>query len=590
MAILPDHISTPALKEHLVQFYASDVSLLNVMSTFINAGLNANETCFIFATQAHHESLQEQLTENGVDVLAAQTRGKYIWLDATEILSRLLLDGMLEPERFARIVGDVIEQATRGQQQVRIFGEMVALLWQQRKFDAAMRLEELWNDLYHRLHSFSLFCAYPMHSFDEQANNTEFVKIIQQHSHFIPTGISSLLTGPNKQLHAIARLQNKTDELEAEIEQRAEVERRLRVSEEALFRLAAIVASSDDAIVSKTLDGIITSWNVAAERLFGYSAEEAVGKHITLIIPPELYPEEEEIIANLRQGKRIEHFETVRVRKDGTFVDVSLSISPVRDRSGKIIGAAKIARDVSERKDLERRKDEFIGMASHELKTPITSLKGFTHLLKRRLQKHGDEESLRFLTRMDAQIGRLTNLVSDLLSITKMQKGQLEYRMEVFDLADLVQETIENVQGTTQTHDLLLQETVAASVYGDRDRIGQVLINLLTNAIKYSEGTDRVIVRIAVHEGNIVVSVQDFGIGIAQENQQKIFEQFYQVSEPDGATYPGLGIGLYISRNIIERHQGYLHVQSRKGEGSTFSFQLPLAENARGKEEEPPAL
>ena len=576
MTVFPDPDSLPALKEHLVQIYESDISLTNVMSAFISAGLRAHETCLLFATREHHERLQEHLRTNGVDATAAQKRGGYIWLDAAEIVARIMLDGMPDQERFVRVVGDLVVQATRGQQHARIFGEIVALLWAQGNIDAAIRLEELWNELYHRLGTFSLFCAYPMDSFDEQTASTRFLDMLQQHSHLIPAGIYNLLIGPDEQLHAIALWQHKTKALEAEIERREEMEKNLRISEQALFRLAAIVESSDDAIISKTLDGIITSWNAAAERLFGYRAEEAIGRHITLIIPPELHPEEEEIIARLRQGKRIEHYETVRLRKDGARVEVSLSISPVKDRNGKIIGGSKIARDISERRDLERRKDEFISIASHELKTPVTSLKGFTHLLKRRLKDSGDEECLRFLARMDGQIDRLTSLVNDLLNITRMQQGQLEYRMEIFDLAELVQETVENVQGTTQTHQLLLKETAEARVYGDRDRIGQVLTNLLTNAIKYSRDADQVIVRITAQEEHVVVSVQDFGVGIIQKDQQKIFEQFYQVGE-DTTTYPGLGIGLYISLNIIKRHQGRLWVQSCKGEGSTFSFQLALS-------------
>jgi PAS domain S-box-containing protein len=586
MAVLPDPTSSPALKEHLLHFYESDVSLLDAMSAFIGAGLRASETCFLFATQAHHESLQERLKENGIDVLAAQERGEYRWFDAAEMLSKLMLDDMPESERFAREVGDLIAQATSGQRHVRIFGEMVALLWEQGNFNAVTRLEELWNDLYQRLNAFSLFCAYPMHSFSGQAHAAQFLEIIRLHSHLIPAGVSSLLIDPDEQLQAIALLQRKTYSLETEIEQREEVEQRLRVSEEALYRLAAIVESSDDAIVSKTLDGIITSWNASAERLFGYSAEEAVGRHITLIIPPELYPEEDEILRKLRQGERIKHYETVRVRKDGRRVDVSLSISPVKDRNGKIIGGSKIARDIGERRELERRKDEFIAMASHELKTPVTSLKGFTQLLQRRLRNSGNEEDLRFLTRMDTQVNRLTHLVDDLLNLTKMQTGKLEYRMEAFDLAELVQEIVENVQEATQTHRLLLEKTVVASVYGDRDRIGQVLTNLLTNAIKYSKDADRVIIRMEVSEGNVIVSVQDFGIGIPQEYQQRIFERFFRVSETGGTTYSGLGIGLYISRNIIKRHQGKLGVQSRKGEGSTFFFQLPLAQTANVRVEE----
>lgn len=341
-------------------------------------------------------------------------------------------------------------------------------------------------------------------------------------------------------------------------------------------RLAAIVESSDDAIVGKTLDGIITSWNAAAERLFGYSPQEAIGKHITLIIPVELYREEEEIIAKLRQGIRIQHYETVRLRKDGTRIEVSLSISPVKDETDKIIGAAKIARDISERRELERRKDEFISMASHELKTPVTALKGFTQVLQRRFQSRHDAESVRFLARMDAQINKLTTLIGDMLDLSKMRNGQLEYRMERFDLAELVREIVENVQETTQTHHLLLEKAVEVQVYGDRDRIGQVLINLLTNAIKYSPSAERIMVRMAVHEGSALVSVQDFGIGISQSYQESIFQRYYQVNEPAEKTYPGLGIGLYIARQIIERHQGRLWVQSRKGEGSIFRFSLPL--------------
>lgn len=347
-------------------------------------------------------------------------------------------------------------------------------------------------------------------------------------------------------------------------------------AEEIRNRLAAIVESSDDAIVSKTLDGIITSWNAAAERLFGYSAGEAVGKHITLIIPVELYGEEEEIIAKLRRGMRIQHFETVRQRKDGRRIEVSLTISPVKDATGRIIGASKIARDISERRELERRKDEFISMASHELKTPVTALKGFTQLLLRRLQSRSDEEAIHFLARMDAQITRLAILISDMLDLSKMQNGQLAYRMQRFDLAELVREIVENVQETTHTHHLLLEKTVDVQVYGDRDRIGQVLMNLLTNAIKYSPTADRVIVCMAIQEENVLVSVQDFGIGISQAEQENIFQRFYQVDEPVGKTYPGLGIGLYIASSIIERHQGRLWVQSRKGEGSIFRFSLPL--------------
>ena len=350
--------------------------------------------------------------------------------------------------------------------------------------------------------------------------------------------------------------------------------------EEIQYLLAAIVTSSDDAIVSKTLDGIITSWNAGAERLFGYSAAEAVGQPITLIIPPELHYEEANILRQLRNGQPIDHHETVRMRKDGTTVAVSLSISPIKDRQGKIIGGAKIARDITERLLAERRKDDFISMASHELKTPVTSLKGFTSILQRRLSGQGDEQGLGYLVKMERQINRLTGLITELLDVSRMQSGKLAFHEEVFDLSALAQETVENVQQTTQTHQLSLDSRETVLMVGDRERIGQVLINLITNAIKYSPRAEKVLIRVARDQDQALLSVQDFGIGIAKEHHEHIFERFYQVTDPDGPTYPGLGIGLYLSREIILRHGGRIWVESARGTGSTFSVSLPLTREA----------
>ncbi len=368
-------------------------------------------------------------------------------------------------------------------------------------------------------------------------------------------------------------------EAQEELVERKETEELLKRREEEHYRLAAIVESSNDAIVGKTLEGKITSWNHAAELLFGYSAEEAIGQSIIMIIPPELRYEEDTIIGNLRQGIRIQHFETVRVRKNGTRVNVSLSISPVKDSSGKIIGAAKIARDITQQKEIEQRKDDFISMASHELKTPVTSIKGFTQLLVRRFQRLGDEESLRFLSRMDTQLNKLTKLIGDLLDLSKIQAGRLEYREEPFELDQLVEEVIENVQGTTSTHALVHDVSAPEQhvrVLGDRDRVGQIFINLLTNAIKYSPKADRVLIQVTQEGDNAVVRVQDFGIGIAPDYHEHIFDRFYQINEPDVKTYPGLGIGLYISKEIVEQHHGHIKVSSKKGEGTTFAVFLPL--------------
>jgi signal transduction histidine kinase len=219
-------------------------------------------------------------------------------------------------------------------------------------------------------------------------------------------------------------------------------------------------------------------------------------------------------------------------------------------------------------------------MASHELKTPVTSMKGFGYMLERRLRKQGDEQALIYLAKMDRQLDRLSTLISELLDISRMQSGKLTFQQEAFDLSTLVKETVEDLQQTTQTHRLCIEDAKPAQVVGDRDRVGQVLINLITNAIKYSPEADTVTLRVTTDANQAVVSVQDFGIGIARQHHDKIFERFYQVTDPEDRTYPGLGIGLYICNEIMKRHGGRMSVQSSKGKGSTFYMSLPLEEEA----------
>ena len=373
--------------------------------------------------------------------------------------------------------------------------------------------------------------------------------------------VSPVRDQEGKLLHTIALIEDITEQKEAERARR---------------RLAAIVESSNDTIVGLTLEGLITNWNEAAERMFGYNEQETVGKHITLIIPEALQQEEVEILEKLRQGNRIQHYETVRLRKDGRPIDVSLSISPIRDRAGTIIGAAKIARDISERKEFERRKDEFIAMASHELKTPLTSLNGFLQLLGRHIRKRQDEQGIAIMNRVNREVTRLIKLVADLLDISKMQTGRLEYQEEPFDLDALVQEIVEMVQAGTASHRICVEGQTCVIVFGDKGRIGQVLMNLLANAIKYSPQASSVIVRLSADQENVRVSVEDFGDGIAKEYQQKIFERYYQVSDSGNQPFAGLGIGLYLANEIIKRHRGSIWVESTQGQGSIFSFTLPV--------------
>jgi PAS domain S-box-containing protein len=520
--------------------------------------------------------------------------------------------------------------------------------------------------------------------------------------------------------------------------------------------LAAIINTSDDTILSKSLNGIIKSWNKSAERMFGYTEEEMIGQHISRIIPPSRIKEEEYIIGQIAQGKPVEHFETVRIAKDGTEIPISLSVSPVKDSNGKVIGASKIARDISTQKTAEEtlkryadrlavinlmvktiseeldlnkilqkvtdlttqitgaqfgaffyntvdvsgesymlytlsgapreafekfgmprntavfhttfsgkgtvrvdditkdprygqnaphfgmpeghlpvvsylaipvisrsgnvigglffghpeagkftaehetilapiaaqaaigldnaklyeevktlndKKDEFIGLASHELKTPLTSITGYLQILSR---INTDEKTGRFVSKTLHQVKRLNMLVSDLLDVSKIEAGKLQLLSEKFDARAVLNDAIELVQQSYNTHQIILNTDVThIIVKGDPNRIEQVIINLLTNAIKYSPMANKVEVTLSHTGHELTIGVKDYGIGIAPEKFTQLFSRFYRVEELN-PNISGLGIGLYISHEIVTRHNGKLWIESELEKGSTFWFSVPL--------------
>jgi len=349
--------------------------------------------------------------------------------------------------------------------------------------------------------------------------------------------------------------------------------------------LAAIVASSDDAIISKTLDGNINSSNPSAERLFGYSEKEAIGRHISLIIPRDRLPEEDYIIEEIVKGRKVEHFETIRETKYGTLIPLSLTISPIFDNNGKIIGASKIARDISEKRAIEyereqlyrkakflnKRKDELVAMATHELMTPLTSLTGFLQILRE--QTSLDDPNLSLIDLCLRQTGKLTTLINDLLDISRLRDSKVQLQLANFDIGLLIKEIFANYQNLS-SHQLILNITGEAIVYADRLRIEQVLTNLITNAIKYSPNGG--VVEVTVREGKeeTFVSVWDEGIGIDTAHLEEVFTQFYRVIDPR-FQIPGMGLGLCISKEIIDRHGGTITVESQKDVGSTFKISFP---------------
>jgi PAS domain S-box-containing protein len=524
--------------------------------------------------------------------------------------------------------------------------------------------------------------------------------------------------------------------------------------EEKQYMLSAIVASSDDAIISKSLAGIITSWNNGAERIFGYTEDEIIGKHISVLIPLALQDEENVIIGNIKAGRKIDHFQTTRLHKTGREIPISITVSPVKDNSGRITGASKVARDISERviaeqqikqsaqrlavlndigktisekldvesilqkvtdattlltgaafgaffynqldekgesltlftlsgapreafekfgiprntavfaptfsgqrivrvddirndpnygnnaphfgmpeghlpvvsylsvpvisssgrvvgglffghpepgmftmehevlvdsiasqaaialdnskmvediKALSAKKDEFIALASHELKTPLTSIKGYLQVLER---TERDNMGKAFLAKALNQVEKLNNLVTDLLDVSRVEAGKLAMDKTSFSLRDLAQEVIENLNHTHQTHRISCYATESVTVCADKQRVEQVLVNLLTNAIKYSPQATEILLSLKTTNNNAVVTVKDEGIGLTESQQQQIFTRFYRAEGT--ANVPGLGLGLYLTKEIVDRHGGSIGVKSEEGKGSEFWFTLPL--------------
>lgn len=241
--------------------------------------------------------------------------------------------------------------------------------------------------------------------------------------------------------------------------------------------------------------------------------------------------------------------------------------------------------DIDEQKQMQRQKDDFLGIASHELKTPVTSIKAYAQVLGAMLSNEGEEKKAQMVMKMDAQLNRLTNLIGDLLDVTKINSGRILFNKVWFDFNKAVEECVQDLQHTTNKHILVMDFKETGKVYSDKERIGQVMTNLISNAVKYSPHSNRIIIS-TEREGNVVtVCVEDFGIGIPEDKKDKVFEQFYRVSGSKQHTFPGLGLGLYISNEIIRREGGRMWVNSTEGKGSTFCFSLPVADGKATKPE-----
>jgi PAS domain S-box-containing protein len=362
----------------------------------------------------------------------------------------------------------------------------------------------------------------------------------------------------------------------------------LKAADRTSHILSAIVDSSDDAIISKNLDGTIMSWNKSAERLFGYTAEEIIGRPITTLIPPDRLEEEPQIIAQLKRGERVDHIETQRVRKDGTLIDLSLTISPIKDSTGKVVGASKIARDISQRKLNEARQrqvenalrranedfEQFAFSASHDLQEPLRSVKIYSELLTLDYADAFTGEAKEYLRHLRTGASRMEMLVHDLLSYTQVAK--YDRPAEPFPAAEAFSAALANLDAVIAKSNARVTagELPALPVHGAH--LQQLFQNVIGNAIKY-RSPDRepvVHVRAVRADGHWLFSVSDNGIGIEAEYKETIFGLFKRLHTGD--QYSGTGLGLAICQRIVERYHGRIWVESEPGKGSTFFFTFPI--------------
>jgi PAS domain S-box-containing protein len=365
-----------------------------------------------------------------------------------------------------------------------------------------------------------------------------------------------------------------------------------RTAAQAQAMLAAIVASSDDAIISKSLAGIITSWNRGAERVFGYTAEEAIGRPIAMLADPSKPEEMRQILERIRRGEHLDHFETTRRRKDGQLVNISLTVSPIRDEFGELIGASKVARDITEIKRgrdavelalaeaerANRLKDEFLAVLSHEIRTPLNAILGWAQVLRGGDLSEGDRnEGLEVIER---NARAQAQLIADLLDMSRIISGRIELDIKPIDLAAVIDSTLVSLRPLAEARkiEIVRQFAHTGLVMGDGHRLQQIVWNLLSNAIKFTPPGGQVRMELTRSDDKVRIVVADNGQGIEPHFLPHVFERFRQADSSSTRTHGGLGLGLAIVKHLVELHRGEIAAESGgPGQGSTFTVTLPVA-------------
>jgi PAS domain S-box-containing protein len=323
-------------------------------------------------------------------------------------------------------------------------------------------------------------------------------------------------------------------------------------------------------------DGWITWYNKRWYEYTGTTPEQMEGWGWTMVHDPETLPSVlENWHSSINTGQPFEMVFPIK-GADTIFRPFLTRVIPIRNQDGVIMRWFGTNTDISKQKETERLKDTFLSIANHELKTPLTTVKAYGQMAERMLKSKSDLQTLGIIGKMNNQVNRLTRLIDDLLDSEKILKGQLKFAEEFFDFNALLIDVVDDLQKIYVTHLIKKNLTNTAQIFGDKDKLSQVINNLISNSIKYSPNADRINVTTQLQKNSIQLSIQDFGIGISKEDQKHIFDQFYRVAGENQSTFKGLGVGLFICSDIIKKHGGKLWVESIQNEGSTFHISLPL--------------
>jgi PAS domain S-box-containing protein len=583
---------------HVVQLYTDDSFLIDVLTRFVGGTLAAGDAAVIIATKSHRAELERRLSRYGLDTVKAAVQGRYITLDAAEMLARFMVDGSLDEQKFNDIVGAALSQARSAihekEGHLAVFGELVALLWAEGKTQEAIRVEELWNALARR-HSFSLLCAYPINGFNNEKHTELFLKICREHSGVDPSESYLGLSSEEERLRNVAHLQQKAQVFEKELAVR---------ETEARFRLL-VEAVQDYAIFMLDPQGNVSSWNLGAERIKGYKAEEIVGKHFS-----RFYPEEDvlngkpqwELVIAAKHG-RFED-EGWRVRKDGSRFWANVIISAVKDSTGKLTGFAKVTRDFTERMQTQKALQAEVAQR-REAQTQLQHSERSLRQLSFHLLRTQDEERRRIGRDLHDSLGQYLSVLKMKLESASSLVGD---RQKVDDVAQelaqcirLTEDSIKEVRTASyllyppMLDEMGLKSAIPWCLDGFSARSGikatfevhadfgrlprdlelalfRVLQEGLTNIHRHS-GSQTAHVRLSVKEGIASLTIEDRGKGIPAH----LLEEFSRDS------MNAMGIGLRGMKERMRQLGGRLEVTSNEA-GTTVTALISATESREQRE------